>query len=256
MEKYVTYIKAQIVELTSVHNDLSNIVERDNETIVSGTLAFEASADELETISESFDISLMIPHAFPDMLPKVIETGGRIGHKYTHLNPDGTLCLAIPVEQRRKFLQQPTLLGFVDSLIIPYLYGFSYWGKYGEHPFDEAVHGNEGILRHYISALKLRDEISALATISFLFEHGYRGHHDCPCGSDLKVRTCHGAELFKLFQNHTSQTLQSDFLAIVEVCTQMIQAGKCILPISLKSQVRRLLDKVKKHKGNTIIISS
>ena len=101
---------------------MTHVVEQDTETFLSGALHFEASADGLESISASFDIELIIPHVFPDRLPRAKEISGRIGTDYGHLNPDGTLCLAVPIEQRRVFFEQPTLLGYVDRLVVPYLY--------------------------------------------------------------------------------------------------------------------------------------
>ena len=150
----------QIVELIGVHKGLTNIVDRDAETIMSGPLPFEASTDGLETIKESFEIELIIPHVFPDSLPRVKETSGQIVANYEHRNPGGTLCLAVPVDQRRVFFEQPTLLGFVNRLVIPYLYGYCFWKKHGRHPFDEAAHGYEGILRHYVDTLSLCNDLA------------------------------------------------------------------------------------------------
>ncbi len=238
-------LRQQIVELTGVHTELTNIVERDAETIVSGALPFEASANGLETIRESFEIELTIPNGFPETLPRVEDVGGRIGADYGHRNPGGTLCLAVPVEQRRVFFEQPTLLGFVNRLVIPYLYGYCFWKKHGRHPFDEAAHGNEGILRHYVDTLGLRDDLAALAVICFLFEHGYRGHHECPCGSVLRVRACHGPALRALHEHHTPQTLRNDFVAISEICYTKFQNGQLSLPQPLRLQLVRLLSKFK-----------
>jgi len=235
-------LKRQIVELTSVHKGLTYVVGHDDaETIVSGALPFEASADGLETITESFEIELIIPHDFPETLPRVKETGGRIGTDYEHLHPGGTLCLAVPVEQRRVFFEQPTLLGFVNRLVIPYLYGYCFWKKYGRHPFDEAAHGHEGILRHYVDTLGLRDDLAALAVICFLFEHGYRGHHDCPCGSGLRVRACHGRALRVLHEHHTPQTVLDDFWAIFNICFARFQNGQLSFPQPLQIQIARIL---------------
>jgi hypothetical protein len=239
-------LRRQIVELTAVHKGLRNVIEYDTETIVAGPLPFEASADGLETITESFEIELTIPRDFPETLPRVKETGGRIGIDYQHRNPAGTLCLAVPVEQRRVFFEQPTLLGFVNRLVIPYLYGYCLWKKHGRHPFDEAAHGYEGILRHYLDTLGLQDELSALAVISFLFEHGYRGHHDCPCGSGLRVRRCHGQALLALHQHHTPQTLRSDFLAIFDICFTKSQDGQLSFSQPMRLQLVRLLNKLQR----------
>lgn len=240
-------LRRQIVELTGVHKGLANVIEHDAETIVSGALPFEASADGLETITESFEIELTIPRDFPETLPRVKETGDRIGTDYEHRNPSGTLCLAVSVEQRRVFFEQPTLLGFVNRLVIPYLYGYCFWNKHGRHPFDEAAHGYEGILRHYMRTLGLRDDLSALTVISFLFEHGYRGHHDCPCGSGLRVRGCHGQALLALHQQHTPDTLRSDFIAVFELCFAKFQNGQISFPHGMRLQLVRLLKRVSKQ---------
>ena len=238
-------LRKQIVELSGVHKGLTDVVEHDAETLLSGTLDFEASADGLETITASFDIELTIPHVFPDRLPRAKEIGGRIGADYEHLNTDRTLCLAIPIEQRRVFLEQPTLLGFVDRLLVPYLYGYCFWRKHGYHPFDEAAHGYEGILRHYVDTLGLRGPLEALAVICFLLEHGYRGHHDCPCGSGRKVRACHGSVLRALHEHHTPETVRGDFMAILGVCFAEFEKGQLFFPGPLRNQLIRLLKRFK-----------
>ncbi|TAJ95941.1 MAG: hypothetical protein EPO31_00535 [Gammaproteobacteria bacterium] len=237
-------LQRQIAVLTAFHKGLANIARHDADTVVSGTLPFEASADGLETITESFEIELTVPDAFPESLPRVRETGGRIGNDYEHHNASGTLCLAVPVEQRRIFLENPTLLGFVNRLVIPYLYGYCFWKKHGRHPFDEAAHGYEGILRHYLDTLGLADEAKALAVICYLFEHGYRGHHDCPCGSGLRVRACHGPALMILHRTHNQQTVRSDFVAIFEHCFAKFQDGQLSFPTPLRLQILRLFNRL------------
>lgn len=237
-------LRRQIAELTAVHKNLTTVVEGAAETIVAGALPFEASADGLETIAESFDIELTIPGAFPTTLPTVKETGGRIGSDYGHRNPSGTLCLGIPVEQRRLFLEEPTLLGFVNRLVIPYLYGFCFFKKHGGHPFSEAGHGNEGILCHYMDTLNLQDEAAALAVICFLIETGYRGHHDCPCGSGQIVRACHGSKLLALKRTHNEQSLRADFVAILSLCSAKFESGHPSISDPLRRQILRILKRL------------
>lgn len=236
-------VQRQVAELVAVHKGLSDVTDHENETVLSGALPFEASADGLETITDCFDIGLTIPNDFPDTLPRVRETGGRIGTDYDHRNPDGTLCLAVPVEQRRVFFDEPTLLGFVNRLVIPYFYGFCFFAKHGHHPFDEAAHGHEGILRHYVDTLGLDGDLAALRVICFLFEHGYRGHHDCPCGSGRKARACHGPALLALHKTHSQQSLRTDFTAIFETCFAKSENGQLSFSTPLRRQLLRLLKK-------------
>jgi hypothetical protein len=241
-------IKRQLAELTGIHRGLSNLAELNDETVLSGILTFEASADGFETITDKFEIELCIPHVFPDMMPRARETVGRIERSYPHINGDGTLCLAVPIEERRIFFEQPTLIGFVNRLVIPYLYGYCYWKQHGQHPFDEQQHGEKGIVQHYMDTLHLADELATLAVVCFLFEYGYRGHHPCPCGSGLKVRNCHGPALRELYRHHTAQTVRHDFLSVFEICFSKFQAGQLAFPTLLRSQVLRLLGRVGKRK--------
>jgi hypothetical protein len=118
-------LRRQIDELIAIHKGLSKIVENNDGIVVSGLLRFEASAEGLEIVAETFEIELIIPRDFPSSLPQVCEKEnvGRIAADYHHLNSDGTFCLALPIEQRRIFLEDSTLLGFVNRLVVPYLYG-------------------------------------------------------------------------------------------------------------------------------------
>lgn len=170
-------LAAQLAELQAVHGDLTELEEREDETIVSGGLSFEASHDGLATIADTFEIELLVPKRYPRRLPRVRETGARIAGGYAHVYADGGLCLAVPVEERRIFARHPSLLGFVNGLVVPYLYGYCHWRRHGEHPFGEQKHGGEGIAQYYVETLDLKDDFAALAVVAWLFEHGYRGHH-------------------------------------------------------------------------------
>ena len=236
-------LERHVAELTGAYPGLAFVRRRQAETVLAGSLAFEAGPDGMETISASFDIELTVPHAFPNQLPRAKETGGRIRMGYEHVFTDGTLCLGVPIEQRRVLFQQPTLLGFVDRLLVPYLYGYCYWRKHGRHPFGEAAHGPEGILDHYLAELGLDDPLAVLAAIRMLYEHGYSGHRSCPCGSGRRTRACHHAALHALHNHHNPETLRNDFQAIFEACHERFQRGQLSFPRPMRRQLHRLLEK-------------
>lgn len=130
-------------------------------------------------------------------------------------------------------------------LVIPYFLGYCHWKKRGEHPFEEQEHGCAAVVQHYIDSLHLKDEASALATVSYLLEHGYRGHHQCPCGGGEKARKCHGKELRTLHEHHTELTLKHDFFSVLDVCLSKVKAEELQIPTILSKQVLRILDNVK-----------
>ena len=247
-------LKRQIAQLREVHCGLSNLLERDQEIVLSGNLYVGVTVDGLlERIEGEFDIELVIPRCFPNALPRVRETARKIDHDYSHKFTDGALCLGIPVELRRILSEELplhgyekfSLLGYVNELVIGYLCGYCYWKQHGRHPFGEEAHGDEGIVKYYISKLGLTDELAVLAVVCSLLEYGYRGHHICPCGSGMKVRKCHGSMLLELHSNHTKQTLRDDFLSVYKICHDKFQAGQLCFPKSIEKQVARILGRLK-----------
>lgn len=231
----------EITELLKVHKGLRKTQEDKYEITLSGTLFFEAKPDKLPPITENFEIEILIPSIYPNDLPRVRETASKIDSNYEHVFQEGDLCLGVPVEMRRIFSGQPSLLGFVDKLLIPYFYGYCHWKKYGEHPFGEQKHNGEGILQYYVDELNLDDEVIALAFLCFLYEHGYRGHHVCPCGSGRIVRKCHGPILFDIYRHHTSATLHEDMIHMLVYCLEKHESGALSLPDNLLKQIHRIL---------------
>ena len=237
-----TRLESQIAELTAAYPGLGVTCRRQTETILAGVLAFEADFHGMETIAASFRVELAAPHSFPRQIPSAKETGDRIRADYEHVFTDGTLCLGVPIESRRVVSEQPTLLGFVDRLLVPYLYGYCFWRKYGRHPFDEAAHGPEGILDHYLDVLRLDDPLAALAAVRLLYEHGYRADHNCPCGSSRRIRACrHRTALRTLYELHTPETLRYDIEAVFEACHARFERGKLSFPRPMRRQLHRLL---------------
>ena len=230
----------EIAELQSVHRGLEKTGGSSGEVVLEGVLAFEVEPEGLASITDSFEISIRIPDVYPDDLPRVTETGGKIEKNYEHVFTSGTLCLGVPIEMQRIFSQQPTLLGFVNKLVVPYLYGYCYWKMNGEHPFGERRHGGEGIIQYYIEELHLNDEFTALAFIRFLCEQGYRGHERCPCGSGRKVLKCHGLTLRALHRNYTPKMLRQDLLLAQEYLVEKFECSQLLLRQEISMHIRQM----------------
>lgn len=189
-----TIIEAHFTELVKKYN-LLTLDKLDGVPVVQGLLEFEAFHEEIK-VQDSFQIKLFIPGEYNKIPPKAYETGGRISKNF-HTYSDGSLCLATPVEIRRKFSKTPTLIGFVESLLVPYLFSFSYFQKHGRMPYGELAHGPEGIMQYYLESFNVESELIVLKLLKLLAIENYRGHHECPCGKGLKIRQCHGEQVLR-----------------------------------------------------------
>ena len=217
MEGLSKELSRQIKDLQEARRGLTEIRRKVGGITLSGALPFTVHYNGHESITACFDVELCVPESYPDDLPIAWEIGGSI-REYEHKNPDGSLCLCVPIKSRIVFHRKPTLLGFVELLLLPFLYGYCYWKKHGIHPFGEQRHGSAGIVQFYVDTFDLKCEKDAVEVIRFLSRYGYDGHRSCPCGGGRLVKRCHGKTLRELHHRHTPQTLREDLGHISWYC--------------------------------------
>src|SRR5207302_9025944 len=86
------FIRWRADELLVKYPRLRLVPAPEGVVILSGALAFDAEAPGKKRIIDEYQVKLSIPHSFPDRIPSVLETGGRIPW-YFHKLTDGALCL-------------------------------------------------------------------------------------------------------------------------------------------------------------------
>lgn len=168
-----------------------------------GEFAFSATSAGNGHITDKFDLEIQLPQDFPDALPLVTETGGRIPrHPNHHVNSDGTLCLGSPLRLMVKLSAKRTLLGFAEDCIIPYLFAISHKLRFGGPlPFDELKHGMPGVLEDYADLFGLKTTEQARQAWSLLGMKKRRANkYPCPCGCGKRLGQCRFNGKIKLFR--------------------------------------------------------
>jgi len=206
-------IKQQFEELVHTFPSLKLYEDSPGHWVIRGKISFSASFQN-DTITDTFSVMIILPDDYPHSPPNVQETGGRIPADF-HQNQDRTLCLGIPIEVRQRFKKEPTLLAFVEKLLIPYLYSYSYFEKYGKLPFGEFAHAGKGIREYYQELFKTDDICIVLELLKIMANGSYRGHHLCPCNSGKILRKCHGQLILKLLKEYHKEIFFKDFLYIL-----------------------------------------
>lgn len=158
---------------------------------LAGALRFIAKAPAREEIADEYHVEIDVPDCFPEQLPVVRETQGRIPADFHKLD-DGTLCLGSPTRLLLIARESATLPRFVDRCVVPYLYGHAYFEKYRTMPFGELQHGAAGIRDDFASLLGVGD-ISAVPEFIRLTSMRRRqaNKQRCPCGSLRRLGRCH-----------------------------------------------------------------
>ena len=122
---------------------------------------------------------------------------------------------------RVHFADEFKLIIWFNDYVIPYYYSYRYFKRFGCFPFDDRVHGFNGILQSYIDFFKT-DDVSKIGDIihKILTTEVYRGHHDCFCGSGKRMRSCHGDQIIMFYKYpQLISQLQLDLLILKEMGT-------------------------------------
>lgn len=167
---------------------------------VTGLLFFSASHNGV-TIQDEYQLIIRVPLDYPKSLPMVFECGEKIPRDFEHVSHDDTLCLGIPMEIRKSMIEDSSLIGFVDRYLVSYLYSASYYRKYGVYPYGERAHGVAGIYEYYFELFQTENRTLVHKLLLIIYQDKYRGHVPCVCGSEFKLRDCHGGTLFPLLVN-------------------------------------------------------
>ncbi len=192
-EMQADLIGIQYDEFHSVYN-VSTMARANGEFAVDSMIAF--SIDSPIPLEDCFSVRITISRRYPTRAPCAFEIGGRIPPSY-HKNPDGSLCLGPSLDVERRFQDKPSLLGFTEGLLVPFLYGFSCTLAGHEPPFGQYAHGGAGLVQFYMKEIGLTSGIEVERFLRTL-ANGVRGHWDCPCGSNRRVRACYGPKLLEL----------------------------------------------------------
>jgi len=178
-------------EILLAYPDLRLVPASDGTLTLAGTLAFAAEPAGMERIDDEYEIEITVFPGFPAQVPSVRETAGRIPPTYHKLD-DGSLCLGSPTRLLLILSGSPTLKGFVERCVAPYLYGYSYVEKNGIPPFGELSHGELGIREDFASLFGVTNPRRVREFVRLTGMKKREANKQlCPCGSSLRLGRCH-----------------------------------------------------------------
>ena len=115
-------------DLFEEYPDLRYLGRTVDSIVIGGDLRFSAFYTEFPqygVIEDTFYLRIEIPYDFPKGLPMIYELGGRIKPvPSNHKQPDGSLCLGSPLQLYTELDNDPNLLSYLRSTLIPFLYAY------------------------------------------------------------------------------------------------------------------------------------
>lgn len=175
-----------------------------------------------QSIEDEYAIKITLPDDYPVSHPFAEETMGRIPRSFHHYQ-NGRLCLGTSYAISRTFRESPTLIGFTDKSLIPYLYSFSYKSLYGKMPYGELSHGWMGIIEYYSDEFGIDSPRAIVELLKVLADNFPVKHIKCPCGSRKPISVCHGKQLNSMLLVQSASHFRSELLQITKGITPEVK---------------------------------
>lgn len=161
-------------------------------------------------LHRKYNITIKISKTYPIILPQVFDNDNIIPREFEHFFSDGSLCLSSPVELYLSALEHK-ISDFLIKHIDSYLFTATYFIKYNHQlPYGERSHGLIGILEFWKEYLSIDDYGVIYNFMDYISKGNYRGHNLCPCGSNEKIRSCHGDKILPIIKNCLSHVVEGE----------------------------------------------
>lgn len=169
------------------------LVEESGNVLVRGTFPIR---DDHGSILDRYQVEISFPADYPNSLPHVYETAGRIPrtvdrHTYT---PSGRCCVVVDEDWLAR-IGEPSFRAFLAGPVRNYFMGQTLVEAGHPWPFGERSHAVKGLLETYGEWVGTEDRATVLRYLDCLRHSQMKGHWPCPCGSGEKLRKCHFEKL-------------------------------------------------------------
>jgi hypothetical protein len=187
------YEKLGLTEFLQTHPRMSIRPTNGQNLTIEGKFDFTANSKEFRQITDYYELQIVASPLFPREVPIVREIRGRIPKNGTfHVNGDGSLCLGSRIRLLWKLSKAPTLEGFAEKCLVPYLFAISHKFIYGgDLPFGELAHGSPGELMDYVGFFGLKTLDEARRALQYLGMKKRRANKlPCACGCGQRLGKC------------------------------------------------------------------
>jgi hypothetical protein len=211
------YEEWELGALLAKYPDLRVHASGGNDLVLAGSVAFRVAAPNGVIIEDAYSVELSIPPGFPSTNPRAYECDARIPYDY-HKLEGNYLCLGAPTALRMTLTLSPTLLTFLEVLVIPYLAGYSYFALHGETLYGELDHGSAGI-RQYLGELfhsKTTEWCEEFVRLASLKKRN-ANKLPCPCLSGRRLGKCHNRIVNALRKRLGRKWFQQEYRQILRL---------------------------------------
>ena len=144
-------------------------------------------------VDYDYKLRIEIPAAFPKEIPIVREISNKIPRDDHHhvsrdiINYTDNLCLGSRIRVLQKINENPTISGFIEKCVVPFLYA----NASDDFVFGELEHGWDGILDDYKEIFSVSTNEQVLKILLCVSKKKRIANKQlCPCGCKRRLGKC------------------------------------------------------------------
>ena len=175
----------------------------DDSVVLEGHYQLRAQLAGSRLVNQTYQLRFVCPRDYPKTLPKVFEEGKYFPRDQEfHTYSDGSFCLASEIKIKSLIRDDHSLTAFFEKIIDPFLYAVTHRIEFGNFPYGELAHGEQGLIDDYGEMFGLSGKLSVLRALQALGKRKRDANKlPCPCGCGLRLGRCHYRFMFNQFRS-------------------------------------------------------
>lgn len=180
------------------------IVEINNHKVeLAGEYHLKAQLAGSQLVDRRYQLRLVCPRNYPRKLPKVLDEGRYFPRNQEyHTYSDGSFCLGSELKLKSLLRDDHSFTAFFDNIVDRFLYAVTHRIEFGNFPYGELAHGEQGLIEDYEEMFFLSGKLSVLRALRALG----KGRRDanklpCPCGCGRRLGCCDYRFVLNEFRN-------------------------------------------------------
>ena len=166
-----------------------------------------------------YRISILMPNKYPKQIPNMFYNDPKlpVGDIDRHIMTDGSACLGVHADIMTRWSLNPGIVNFLEGFVAPFLVWQAYYNAHQKPPpWGERSHFAEGIKEYYAELLGINRRQTVVEFMKLLARKNRpKGHEICPCGSGVRLRSCHRELLYSTRETVAWQYVAKDLQTIL-----------------------------------------
>jgi hypothetical protein len=180
------------------------IVEINNDEIeLAGEYHLKAQLAGSQLVDRTYQLRLVCPRDYPRKLPKVMDDGIYFprNQKY-HTYSDGSFCLGSELKIKSLLHDDYSFTAFFEKIVDRFLYGVTHYIEFGNFPYGELAHGEQGLIDDYGEMFGLSGKLAIVRVLRALGKRKRVANKlPCPCGCGRRLGRCNYRFVLNEFRN-------------------------------------------------------